>query len=59
MHPDEVVDLFKHYISNDMKEQTLNLFQEVSSNIKYKNNFTHLKIKHRKNKTDFLFFISI
>jgi hypothetical protein len=42
MHPDEVVDLFKHYISNDMKEHTLNLFQEVSSNIKYKNNHEYI-----------------
>jgi hypothetical protein len=42
MHPDEVIDLFKHYISNDMKEQTLNLFQEVSSNIKYKNNHEYI-----------------
>ena len=42
MHPDEVVDLFKHYITNDMKEHTVNLFQEVASDIKYKNNHEYI-----------------
>ena len=42
MHPDDVVDLFKHYITNDMKEHTVNLFQEVASDIKYKNNHEYI-----------------
>jgi hypothetical protein len=43
MHtPDEVVDLFKHYLSNDMKDHTLNLLQEVASDIRYKNNHEYI-----------------
>ena len=39
MHPDEAVDLFKHYINNNMLEHTLNLLEEISSD---KNNHEYI-----------------
>jgi hypothetical protein len=39
MHPDEAVNLFKHYIDNNMVEHTLNLLDEIKN---HKNNHEYI-----------------